>query len=149
MINSIYSYRPQAVPLHDRASAFFNPIPSRIARPIHDHQALLIQSSIPINEAPVPIYNIPYKDENHNNTYSSTSLTNNFNDSFANCKQQLDDIYLNKYNYSKALNLIQSKMEEIEEKLIRDDESIKYFIQIIQEKTRIPMGHYRDFFTLF
>lgn len=108
MINSIYSYRPQAVPLHDRASAFFNPIPSRIARPIHDHQALLIQSSIPINEAPVPIYNIPYKDENHNNTYSSTSLTNNFNDSFANCKQQLDDIYLNKYNYSKEINSMSS-----------------------------------------
>ena len=57
--------------------------------------------------------------------------------------------FRDKYTYSEALNSIQAEMDEIEGRLKINNESIKYFTQVIQdEKIQIPIERYRDLFIL-
>ena len=54
-----------------------------------------------------------------------------------------------KYKYSEAINLIQCEIKEIIRKYNIKEESIKFFIQLIQEeKITLPIEHYKDIYTL-
>ena len=54
-----------------------------------------------------------------------------------------------KYNYSEALNSFQQEIDEIEQNMKIKEESIKFFIQLIQEeKITFPIEHYKDIYTL-
>ena len=54
-----------------------------------------------------------------------------------------------KYKYSEALSSVQYEIEEIEEKMDINDESVKIFMQLIQdEKVDLPIEHYKGVYTL-
>ena len=54
-----------------------------------------------------------------------------------------------KYKYSEAQHLIQHEMNQIKTDMNINNESIKLFIQLIQEeKVNIPIDHYKDLYTL-
>ena len=54
-----------------------------------------------------------------------------------------------KYKYSEAVNFFQLEIDKLENEFKIKEESIKHFIQLIQEeKVNISIEHYRDFCTL-